>query len=164
MGSIAVVEKVLFVCMGNICRSPAAEAVFRHMVMQAGLQEQIHIDSAATHDYHIGHPPDRRMQAAASQRGYDLGSLRARQVSARDIVEFGYILAMDLDNLSALRQIGPPSYRHKPRLFMDYSPSQPGTEVPDPYYGGPHGFELVLDMVEEAAAGLLDDMKKKLGA
>jgi len=155
--------KVLFVCMGNICRSPTAEGVFRHAVASAGLERRISIDSAGTHDYHLGHAPDRRTQSAAAQRGYDLAGLRARQVTRQDFIDFDYILAMDQDNLSQLRQLAPPQYRGKLSLFMDYSRARRGEEVPDPYYGGAQGFELVLDMTEDAAQGLLQQIKKKLG-
>jgi len=155
--------RVLFCCMGNICRSPTAEGVFRHMVQAAGLQDQIVIDSAGTHDYHIGAPPDGRAQAAAAARGYDLAELRARQVADEDFLEFDYILAMDEDNLSVLRSLAPVEHRGKVRLFLSFSSVRKGKEVPDPYYKGPGGFALVLDMVEEGAAGLLADIKKKLG-
>lgn len=155
--------RVLFCCMGNICRSPTAEGVLRHMVRAAGLEDRIQIDSAGTHDYHVGHPPDRRTQAAAAMRGYDLARQRARQVSRQDFLEFDYILAMDGDNLSRLREMAPPAQRDKVRLFLDYSAMRQGEEVPDPYYGGEDGFALVLDLAEEGAAGLLADIKKKLG-
>jgi protein-tyrosine phosphatase len=154
---------VLFVCMGNICRSPTAEGVFRHAVLSAGLEQIILADSAGTHGYHLGHPPDRRAQLAAAQRGYDLANLRARQVTGQDFVEFDYILAMDLDNLSDLRRLAPTQHHGKLSLFTDYSSTRQGEEVPDPYYGGAQGFELVLDMAEDAAAGLLRHIKKKLG-
>lgn len=155
--------RVLFCCMGNICRSPTAEGVLRFMVQEAGLEDRIQIDSAGTHDYHVGHPPDRRTQVAAAMRGYDLANQRARQVSPQDFVEFDYILAMDEDNLSLLQEIAPVAHRDKLRLFLDYSAARKGEEVPDPYYGGKDGFTLVLDLVEEGAAGLLADIKKKLG-
>jgi protein-tyrosine phosphatase len=153
----------LFCCMGNICRSPTAEGVFRHHVVSAGLESRIRIDSAGTHDYHIGHAPDPRSQAAAAARGYDLGALRARQVVPQDFGLFDYILAMDKDNLAELRQVAPQNYRSKPRLFMEYGTYRVGREVPDPYYGGRDGFEQVLDMAEEACAGLLVAIKKELG-
>ena len=155
--------KVLFVCMGNICRSPTAEGVFRHAVVEAGLEQRIVVDSAGTHDYHLGHAPDRRTQSAAAQRGYDLAGLRARQVTRQDFIDFDYILAMDLENLSELKRLAPPAHRGKISLFMDYSRARQGAEVPDPYYGGAPGFELVLDMTEDAAQGLLQQIKKKLG-
>ena len=153
---------VLFCCMGNICRSPTAEGVFHRQVVAAGLQDRIRIDSAGTHDYHIGHAPDPRSQAAAAARGYELGHLRARLVALHDFAGFDYILAMDKDNLAALRRAAPAEYRSKPELFMAYGVRRPVIEVPDPYYGGPEGFELVLDMAEDACAGLLLTIKKKL--
>ena len=155
--------RVLFVCTGNICRSPTAEGVFRHAVASAGLEQKILVDSAGTHDYHVGHPPDCRTQMAAAQRGYDLAALRARQVTGEDFVEFDYILAMDQDNLSYLKQLAPERHHGKLGLFMEFGSARQGEEVPDPYYGGAQGFELVLDMAEDAAAGLLQNIKKKLG-
>jgi low molecular weight protein-tyrosine phosphatase len=163
MARIGTPARVLFVCMGNICRSPTAEGVFRHAVASAGLEQKILVDSAGTHGYHLGHPPDRRAQLAATQRGYDLANLRARQVTGQDFVESDYILAMDLDNLSELRRLAPAQHHGKLSLFMEYGRARPGEEVPDPYYGGAQGFELVLDMAEDAAAGLLQHIKKKLG-
>jgi protein-tyrosine phosphatase len=154
---------VLFVCAGNICRSPTAEGVFRQSVASAGLDQKVLLDSAGTHGYHVGHPPDRRAQLAAAQRGYDIAGLRARQVTGQDFIEFDYILAMDLDNLSHLKQVAPAQHLGKLALFMDYGSARQGEEVPDPYYGGAQGFELVLDMAEDAAQGLLQQIKKKLG-
>ena len=149
--------RVLFVCMGNICRSPTAEAVFRHQVTAAGFENAIHIDSAGTHDYHIGAPPDARAQKAAAQRGYDATELRARQVDETDFEVFDYILAMDKANLAILERECPPQYSHKLGLLMQYSErySEGVEEVPDPYFGGNQGFEHVLNMVEEAGRGLL---------
>lgn len=151
---------VLFVCMGNICRSPTAEGVFRARVRAAGLERQIRIDSAGTHDYHVGRPPDARAREAASDRGYDLDELRARQVSAADFVDFDLVLAMDRDNLASLRRRCPAEHRHKLRLFLSFSRRFPNLEVPDPYYGGRQGFQQVLDMVEDAASGLLDELTR----
>jgi low molecular weight protein-tyrosine phosphatase len=153
---------VLFVCMGNICRSPTAEGVFVHRVAAAGLSDRIHVDSAGTHAYHVGHPPDPRSQKTALKRGYELAGLRARLVSREDFGRFDYILAMDRDNLSALKRMAPRDAKVKPRLFMDYS-AHAGREVPDPYTGGQQGFENVLDMIEDASSGLLEDIKKELG-
>ncbi len=150
--------KILFVCMGNICRSPTAEGVFRHQVSEAGHADNIIIDSAGTHDYHIGSSPDRRAQQAALQRGYDLSSLRGRQVGAKDFHEFDYVLAMDRENLANLFQICPPQEQHKLKLFMEFSRGFSEREVPDPYYGGKRGFENVLNMVEDAASGLLEEI------
>ncbi|MDP3481883.1 MAG: low molecular weight protein-tyrosine-phosphatase [Sulfuricella sp.] len=150
--------KVLFVCMGNICRSPTAEGVFRHQVSEADQADVIIIDSAGTHAYHIGSSPDRRAQQAALQRGYDLSSLRGRQVDTRDFHEFDYILAMDRENLANLFQICPPQEQYKLKLFMEFSRGFSQREVPDPYYGGNRGFENVLNMVEDAASGLLEEI------
>ncbi len=149
---------VLFICMGNICRSPTAEGVFRDKVKQAGLEQRIEIDSAGTHDYHIGKPPDARAQRAALGRGYDLSALRGRQIHDEDFATFDYILAMDHDNLANLLRICPEQYQHKVRLYLSFSRLHADSEVPDPYYGGARGFEEVLDMVEDAAAGLLLDI------
>lgn len=157
--------KVLFVCMGNICRSPTAEGVFRRQVAAAGLLDRIVIDSAGTHDYHIGKPPDRRSQQAALRRNYDLSGLRGRQVGPGDFHEFDYILAMDRDNLANLQRICPAQHLHKLNLFMEFSRKFGQREVPDPYYGGEQGFENVLDMIEDAASGLLDAIQaRKAGA
>lgn len=149
---------VLFVCMGNICRSPTAEGVFRHLVCEANLEQRITIDSAGTHDYHIGKAPDARARAAAETRGYDLSALRARQVSRQDFHEFDYVLAMDKENLANLRRICPPELLHKVSLFLEHGANPRGSEVPDPYYGGAQGFEHVLDLVEDAARGLLQKL------
>lgn len=151
---------MLFVCMGNICRSPTAEGVFRRLVQTEGLAAEILIDSAGTHDYHVGEAPDRRTQQAAAKRGYDLSGLRGRQVSPRDFPEFDYVLAMDDHNLSILQRLCPPQYAQKLRLFMEYSERFDQREVPDPYYGGAQGFEAVLDMVEDAASGLLREIRR----
>ncbi|MEW5894059.1 MAG: low molecular weight protein-tyrosine-phosphatase [Pseudomonadota bacterium] len=151
--------KVLFVCMGNICRSPTAEGVFRRLVAEAGLEHRIQIDSAGTHDYHIGKPPDRRALTAAASRGYDLSPLRGRQVTPHDFAEFDYVLAMDRDNLADLQRLCPNDQRHKLRLFLSFSERFCNQEVPDPYYGGAQGFEQVLDMVEDAARGLLQALR-----
>lgn len=152
--------KVLFVCMGNICRSPTADAVFRHLVKAAGVDHLIHVDSAGTHAYHIGNPPDHRAQNTALQRGYKMHDLRARAVQSNDFEEFDYILAMDKENLSLLQQRSPQQHLSKIQLFMQYSTQvNPDVEVPDPYFGGNQGFELVLDMVEEASHGLLAHLR-----
>ena len=153
---------VLFVCMGNICRSPTAEGVFRHMVWEAGLQDEVRIDSAGTHDYHTGDAPDARAQAHAKRRGYDLSGIRARQVRGADFTEFDLILVMDRRNLDALLRVCPPEHAHKLRLFLDYAPFWPDREVPDPYHGGERGFDHVLDMVEDAARGLVTVMRNGL--
>ena len=148
--------RLLFVCMGNICRSPTAEGVFKHLVAEAGLAAEIESDSAGTHDYHIGDPPDVRSQEAAGRRGYDLTALRARQVTPDDFAAFDYVLAMDETNLTALRRLCPAQYRERVKLFLEFAPEAGRRDVPDPYYGGEQGFEDVLDLVELAAEGLLD--------
>lgn len=153
---------VLFVCMGNICRSPTAEGVFRKHVEDADLAEKIFADSAGTHTYHSGEPADRRAQEAAELRGFSLANIRARRVVIDDYERFDYILAMDSDNLSALRAWAPESHRDKVRLFLEFAESRSDTEVPDPYYGGTAGFERVLDLVEEASRGLLETLRKEL--
>jgi protein-tyrosine phosphatase len=155
--------RVLFVCMGNICRSPTAEGVFRHLVRAEGLEDRIHVESAGTHDYHVGRPPDGRAQQAAARRGYDLSAQRARRVEARHFLEFDYVLAMDAENLAHLRSEAPDGQRGKPALFLDFSPEHRGEEVPDPYYGAADGFAHVLDLVEAGAHGLLADIRKRLG-
>ena len=153
--------KVLLVCMGNICRSPTAEGVFRTQVEAAGLAQKIHIDSAGTHDYHIGDTPDGRAQAAAAKRGYDLSRLRGRQVGQEDFVTYDYILAMDMENLTRMQAQCPAKHAHKIGLFMEYSKNFLEREVPDPYYGGGAGFEKVLDMVEDAGQGVLAHLKRE---
>lgn len=153
--------KVLFVCMGNICRSPTAEAVFRRYVEQAELAAHIHIDSAGTHDYHIGAAPDPRTQQAARQRGYDMSKLRGRQVEAADFARFDYVLAMDMANLSILERLCPHDAQSHLGLFLEFAARHVEREVPDPYYGGADGFERVLDMVEDAAAGLLQHIRRQ---
>lgn len=154
--SIIAEVRVLFVCMGNICRSPVAEGVFRRMLEGAGLSERVYVDSAGTHSYHIGAPPDTRSQATALRRGVNLRHLRARQVTVADFAEFDYLLAMDRDNFEHLLELCQDSaLRNRVRLFLDFAPHLPEREVPDPYYGGPGGFDRVMDLVEEAAQGLL---------
>jgi protein-tyrosine phosphatase len=153
---------VLFVCTGNICRSPTAEGVFRHMVGKAGMQDMIRIDSAGTHDYHTGDPPDKRAQLHAMRRGYDLSGIRARQLRASDFTDFDLILVMDRRNLNTLVRVCPPAHAHKIRLLLDYAPLWKESEVPDPYYGGERGFDYVLDMVEDAARGLVTVMRNEL--
>ena len=154
--------RVLFVCLGNICRSPTAEGVFRKRVTEAGLAGRIEIDSAGTHAYHVGAPPDARAQQAARQRGIDLSGLRGRQATVRDIEQFDYVLAMDRENHENLLDICPDGFEHKVRLFMEFAPTRSEKEVPDPYFGGPAGVDRVLDMIEDAAAGLLGDIRKRL--
>jgi protein-tyrosine phosphatase len=152
--------RVLFVCLGNICRSPTAEGVFRQVVQQASLADYIDIDSAGTHAYHIGDPPDRRAQAAAARRGVDLSGLRGRQATPRDIEEFDYVLAMDRENLQNLQAICPSGLETKLRLFLEFAGERVEREVPDPYFGGESGFDRVLDMIEDAAQGLLAHIRQ----
>lgn len=151
--------KVLFVCMGNICRSPTAEGVFRHMVAENGLQGSILTDSAGTHAYHVGEPPDRRAQATAKRRGIDLSDLSARRVTAADFKKFEYVLAMDRDNYAILDELCPDGLNDRLFLLLDFASSVKTSEVPDPYYGGVKGFDVVFDMVEQASLGLLQDIK-----
>lgn len=153
--------KVLFVCLGNICRSPTAEGVFRHYVEQAGLSDKITIDSAGTAEWHIGKAPEPRTVAAAAKRGYDLSPLRGRQAQAEDFAKFDLILAMDKSNLSNLQAIQPADAKAELALYLPRFGISPD-EVPDPYYGGEDGFELVLDMLEQASEVLLDEIKAKL--
>ncbi len=152
--------RVLFVCMGNICRSPTAEGVFRHFAEQAGLSGQLDIDSAGTHAYHSGEPPDHRARAAAERRGMSLEGIFARRVTADDFERFDYVIAMDEDNLERLRAEAPAHHHDKLRLFLEFGASGE-REVPDPYYGGAAGFERVLDLVEEASRGLLETLSQK---
>ena len=152
---------VLFVCMGNICRSPTAEGVFRKLVQEEGVADVFHIDSAGTHAYHVNNPPDQRAQSAAQSRGIDISSLRARQVEVSDFTEFDHVLVMDRDNYDALRFVCPKAHSHKLRYFLDYAPHLKTREVPDPYYGGAQGFERVLDMIEQAAQGFLQQVRRE---
>jgi protein-tyrosine phosphatase len=151
-------KRILFVCMGNICRSPTAEGVFKHMVRQHSLDGDIEVDSAGTHGYHVGEAPDTRTQRAAASRGYDLSNIRARKVAPQDLEYFDLVLAMDRHNIDSLEAIAPPEHRQKIRLFMEYAKNFDDDEVPDPYYGLGHGFDLVLDMVEDASQGLLEEV------
>lgn len=150
--------KVLFICMGNICRSPTAEGVFRHLVESRNLSDQIFIDSAGTHAYHVGEQPDRRSQQVALQRGIDMSSQRARKVESDDFDDFDYVLAMDNANYRDLKNQASPAGRKKLHLFMDFAKGWSEAEVPDPYYGGSNGFDRVFDMVEAASDGLLNDI------
>ena len=150
--------RILFVCMGNICRSPSAEGVFRKLVSERLPGVDLEIDSAGTHDYHTGSPPDRRSLQAAARRGIDLSGLRARTVTHEDFERFDLILAMDRENLALLEQRAPERHRGRLRLMMDFAPAADKREVPDPYYGGANGFEEVLDLLEEAAEGLLQSI------
>lgn len=151
---------VLFVCLGNICRSPTAEGVFRKKVAEAGLAHLIHIDSAGTADWHRGKAPDARTVSAAAARSFDLSALRARQVVAADLHQFDYVLAMDEANLADIHSLSATAYPAQTGLFLRYSQQNNYSEVPDPYYGGEDGFSLVLDLVEEAAEGLLAHIRQ----
>ena len=153
---------VLVVCTGNICRSPTGEGVLRHMVEKRGLADRIRVASAGTHDYHVGDPPDARTAKHASKRGYDLSAQRAAQVVEVDFDAFDYILAMDRSHLRILERMKPPGSRARLGLFLDASGKWHGEDVPDPYYGGVADFELVLDMVEEAAERWLDRLAAEL--
>lgn len=150
--------RILMVCLGNICRSPSAEAVLRARADQRGLGQRLQIDSAGTGDWHVGKPPDARSQAAAARRGYPLDDLRARQVRAADFQEFDLLLAMDQDNLRTLRQRAPASPRAELALLLAHA-GLGECEVPDPYYGGEQGFEQVLDLLEQASDALLDRLE-----
>jgi protein-tyrosine phosphatase len=147
--------------MGNICRSPTAEGVVRAHVERAGLAKEVEVDSAGTHAYHIGQPPDQRSQRVAASRGYELGHLRARRVTTADFLRFDYILAMDRDNLTMLREACPTEEQHRLGLFLDHARNAEDDEVPDPYYGGPEGFERVLDLIEDGAAGLIEKLRQR---
>lgn len=149
---------VLFVCMGNICRSPTAEGVFRAMAAQAGIIGRVRVDSAATHDYYTGGPPDWRATIAARKRGYDIAPLRARQVEAADFARFDRIYAMDRMNLELLEDLRPKGYRGDLALFLDVAPELGVREVPDPYSGGTEGFERVLDLIEHASTALVQKL------
>ncbi|MDH4316745.1 MAG: low molecular weight phosphotyrosine protein phosphatase [Gammaproteobacteria bacterium] len=153
---------VLFICMGNICRSPTAEGVFRKVVNDAGLAELIHIESAGTHAYHVNDPPDRRALTAAERRGISLAGIRARRVDPADFERFDYIFAMDRDNLQLLIEEAGGKGRAQIALFLEYATGGRESEVPDPYYGGAAGFERVLDLVEDASASLLDILRSRL--
>lgn len=155
--------RVLMVCTGNICRSPTAEAVLRRQVAQAGLERLVQIESAGTVDYHSGSPPDPRAQDSAAKRGYDMSRLRARQLRATDFDRFDLLVAMDRGHAEHLLANRPAQQDHRIRLLMDFaSGGPPGIDVPDPYYGSPAGFERVLDMIEAACTGLMQDLQQRL--
>jgi len=156
--------RILFVCLGNICRSPTAEAVVRALAARELPEVGLEVDSAGTAAYHVGEPPDPRMQAAAARRGYELKALRARVVEPRDFERFDLILAMDRENLEVLHRRAPEQARERVRLFLEFSPDSEPREVPDPYYGGANGFEEVLDLVEAAARGLLGYLRQRARA
>ncbi|HEY1892618.1 MAG TPA: low molecular weight protein-tyrosine-phosphatase [Steroidobacteraceae bacterium] len=153
--------RILFVCLGNICRSPTAEVVFRTVASRDAPDIMLEIDSAGTAGYHVGELPDRRTRQAAARRGYDLSALRARVVEPRDFEYFDLMLAMDRENLNALQGRAPPQARDRLRLFLEFAPQTGISEVPDPYYGGPNGFEDVLDLIEAASRGLLEHLRQR---
>ncbi len=155
------VVRVLFVCMGNICRSPTAHGVFQKLVEDAGVTDRFEVDSAGTHAYHVGEPPDPRARETASRRGVDLSDLRARRAQAEDFRHFDYVLAMDQDNYRSLSAICPRGLEPRLTLLMDHAPEFRTRDVPDPYYGGPGGFEQVFDMIEAAARGLLAEIRQR---
>ncbi len=151
---------ILFVCLGNICRSPTAEGVFRHWVEQEGDSDWITVDSAGTHAYHVGASPDNRSQHAAKIRGVDLSALRGRQATVADFDDFDYLLAMDEENFNNLTQLAPDEQQYKIKMFMKYAKNFEERDVPDPYYGGSQGFEHVLDLIEDASQGLLEHLRQ----
>jgi protein-tyrosine phosphatase len=157
------IVKILFVCMGNICRSPTAQGVFEKLVREHKLSEHVFIDSAGTHAYHVGEAPDARASAVALRRGVVLIGQRARRVSSADLEEFDYVLAMDEANYADLTELCSPENNFRLYRFMDFAPELAISEVPDPYYGGVTGFERVLDLIEAASAGLLADIRQRHG-
>lgn len=152
---------VLFVCLGNICRSPTAHAVFRNLLRQEGIENLVSVDSAGTHAYHTGNPPDPRSIATADNRGIEMSDLRARKVELSDFSEFDYVLVMDDQNHANLEAVAPKELLPKIRFFLEFAPQLDIAHVPDPYHGGPEGFEEVFDMVEAASRGLLEDIRKR---
>jgi len=154
--------RILVVCTGNICRSPTAEGVLRHLAAKRGLGDRVDVRSAGTHDYHVGDAPDSRSVRHAGKRGYDLSAQRAQQVTREHFHEYDYILAMDRGHLRILRQMAPAGAKARFGLFLDASSRWKGADVPDPYYGGAEGFEEVLDMVEEAGALWIDRVEAEL--
>ncbi len=154
--------RVLFVCMGNICRSPMAQGVLEQRLYEEQLGDRVQVDSAGTHHYHTGEPPDRRGSAAAARRGIAIGGQRARPVRDNDFLEFDLILAMDSDNERELRAVCPPYYGERVKLVMEFAPDLREREIPDPYYVGEQGFEKVLDMLELCMEGLMDELHDRL--
>ena len=159
--TMAMNTRVLFVCMGNICRSPMAEGVFRQLVRQAGLDEVVKVESAGTHAFHAGEAPDKRAQGTSAKRGYDISDLRARRVDEGDFERFDLILAMDWDNLSLLQQMAPKRAHHKLQLLMRFATEHESATIPDPYYGAQQGFDQALDLIEDACAGLLEVARRR---
>jgi protein-tyrosine phosphatase len=159
--SMAMNTRVLFVCMGNICRSPMAEGVFRHLVRQAGLDGVVKVSSAGTHAFHVGESPDKRAVTVASKRGFDISDLRASHITDAHFDEYDMILAMDWDNLALLQQTAPKRAHHKLQLLMRFATEHESATIPDPYYGNAQGFEQVLDYIEDACTGLLEVAKRR---
>ncbi len=153
-------RRVLFVCMGNICRSPTAAGVFAKVLEERAPDLDVLVESAGTHAYHVGDPPDPRARRAAERRGVDLSALRARQVTEEDFAQFELVLAMDMQNRAELIERSPVEYHERIRLFLEFAPQLGREDVPDPYYGGSNGFEYVLDLVEEASLGLLEHLRR----
>jgi protein-tyrosine phosphatase len=158
---MALNTRVLFVCMGNICRSPMAEGVFRHLIRNAGLEDIVKVESAGTHAFHAGESPDKRAQSTAAKRGYDISDLRARRVEDGDFDKFDLILAMDWDNLSLLQQMAPKKAHHKLQLLMRFATEHESATIPDPYYGAQQGFDQALDFIEDACSGLLEVARRR---
>lgn len=159
--SLAMNTKVLFVCMGNICRSPMAEGVFRQLIKQAGLEDVVKVTSAGTHAFHVGEAPDKRAVAVMQKRGFDIAELRAKRVKDKDFDEHDLILAMDWDNLALLQQTAPKRTHHKIQLLMRFATEHETATIPDPYYGNAQGFDQVLDYIEDACTGLLEVAKRR---
>lgn len=155
--------RVLFVCMGNICRSPTAAGVFQKLLVERAPELLVEVDSAGTHAYHVGEAPDPRARKAAERRGVDLSAQRARRVSAEDFERFDFVLAMDELNRATLLDLSPPEYHGRIRLFLEFAPQLQRKDVPDPYYGGSNGFEYVLDLVEEASTGFIEHLRRERG-
>ncbi|OCK07186.1 protein-tyrosine phosphatase [Thalassospira sp. 11-3] len=158
-----IVIKVLFVCTGNICRSPTADGIFKTMVSKAGMDDAIKVDSCGLSGYHAGEQADPRSREMAASRGYDLSLIRSRKITSSDYSEFDYILAMDDGHLADMQNQCPSQYRDKLELFLDYHPNRKGQSVPDPYYGGANGFKSVFDMIEETSGALLIHIREKHG-
>ena len=154
------VVRVLFVCLGNICRSPSAQGIMERVLKDEGLDARVEVDSAGTHAFHVGEPPDPRAQETARRRGIDLSRQRARRITRNDFIRFDYILAMDRENLSTLEEFCPPEHIHKLRLLMEFAPEMGFDEVPDPYYGGSAGFEQAFDLMEAAVRGLVEHLRR----
>jgi protein-tyrosine phosphatase len=154
--------RVLMVCTGNICRSPTAEGILRHKLREAGLDDQVEVDSAGTESYHVGHPPDPRSHRHALARGYDLSGQSARRLTKPDFQQFDWLVAMDKGHLRDMLRQCPPEFTGRVRLLMDFA-GKPGVDVPDPYYGSVGSFERVLDLVEEGCDGLMQELRRQLG-